>query len=142
MIVVIKGDDDGRRYRVPLRFPVFSKAKIAQDEATKCMNDFGTPSLMRNAFHGHAAHGTSGSLEEYVSYHLGVGVSALYSRVIDTTERKRGPYAPPALTVKRIEDESSLVGGMIVCACVEGDTDPPPMNAFSPEATNPCCAVM
>jgi hypothetical protein len=86
--------------------------------------------------------GSAKSLEDYVSKHLGICVSALYTRRRSAHASQPGQAGLTTLSTARLEDASDLVGGMLVCACVDGDADAPSTAAFEQEIGDTACAVM
>merc|ERR1719401_3245348 len=165
LIVIANGDEQRTKHILPL--PNTGDWKIRRGSVVKNSQaqDSPRPSIMRNAYRSRAGStsslasldsigsrvSTSSSLseqgitlEQYASSYLDMSITALYIRARDPEDDQapvfRVPRAP-RLKVVRLRQEEELKGGMLVCACIDGDTDPPPISMFE-EAVVPRCSVI
>merc|ERR1719401_209081 len=164
LIVIVNGEEQRTKHILPL--PNTGDWKIQRESFKDSQaQDSPRPSIMRNAYRTRAGStsslasldsigsriSTSSSLseqgitlEQYASSYLDMSITALYIRARDPEDDQapvfRVPRAP-RLKVVRLRQEEELKGGMLVCACIDGDTCPPPISMFE-EAIATRCSVM
>mmetsp|Transcript_39453 Transcript_39453/g.63227 ORF Transcript_39453/g.63227 Transcript_39453/m.63227 type:complete len:280 (-) Transcript_39453:115-954(-) len=131
LLVILKKDATRHKHRVPVPSVKYTDGSTRTPAVHSSSPQAELPTLLRNSYSSCYYQGgrvSAPSFEEYMSKHLGENVSALFYRAIEKDENRR-LHQPQTVKIARL-DGRSCVGGMLVCACVDGDTGPPDLAAF------------